>query len=67
MRWKKKPEPKIGDRRIRARFLFWPKTILGETRWLEWAKWEEEYATRLEYWYGFTYQEPYWIENFWMD
>lgn len=42
MRWK---EPQFGQptkKRIRKGFLFMPRTIDGETRWLEWAKWWQE-------------------------
>lgn len=37
MRWKKKivPHPKVGDLRGVDVFLWFPKTIDGETRWLE--------------------------------
>lgn len=40
MRWRK---PEITNREI-TRFLLWPKTIDGETRWLEVACWAEHYA-----------------------
>lgn len=35
--------PKDGARRRRGAFLFLPKQIAGETRWLEFAKWIEVY------------------------
>ena len=35
--------PKEGDTRVRSGFLFFPKIINGEERWLEWARWEEEW------------------------
>jgi hypothetical protein len=38
MRWKKKKAPDYGDRRIISEFLFFPKTLDGETRWLEFAE-----------------------------
>ncbi len=43
MRWKSKtnPTPKLGDYRMQKGFLLFPKTICGETRWLEFAEWEE--------------------------
>jgi len=47
MMWTKKlPEtkPSVGDTRDVRKFLFWPKTIGRETRWLEWAIWTEEYT-----------------------
>ena len=31
----------VGTTRIRSGFLFLPKRIYGELRWLEFAKWEE--------------------------
>lgn len=45
MRIEHKPEapwPPAGDGRIESRYLWWPKRIGDETRWLEWATWEEE-------------------------
>ena len=46
MRWPEKRSPKDGDRRHRRGFLFWPKCIAHEWRWLEWAEWTEEYWHR---------------------
>jgi len=42
MRWVKH-KPRLGDRRTRRRFLWLPKTIMGEVRWLEVGRWVEEY------------------------
>lgn len=39
---KKHPEP--NDIRVRKRFLLFPKTIGYETRWFEYASWEERYT-----------------------
>ena len=36
MRWRDEPAPKWGDWRERSEFLLLPRTIGGETRWLEW-------------------------------
>lgn len=44
MRWTSQG-PEVGNTRTKFRFLFLPKTIGGETRWLEWAKWTEEFRT----------------------
>lgn len=33
----------IGSRRIRRKFIF-RKTVNGETRWLQIARWEEEFV-----------------------
>jgi hypothetical protein len=42
MRWKPKPEHKAGDMRIKSGFLFFPKCLQGEWRWLEDASWGQE-------------------------
>jgi len=47
-----------GDKRIKKRFLIFPKTILGETRWWEFAQWEQELIVD---------RETFWIDNFWID
>lgn len=38
MKWSKKSFPKEGSERIVDKFLIFPVTISGETRWLEKAK-----------------------------
>jgi hypothetical protein len=45
MRWQQK-KWKEGDTWYYNRkvFLFFPKTIGEETRWLEWAEWQEVWA-----------------------
>jgi hypothetical protein len=48
MRWTQKPFPQKGETRIVKKFLFFPKKIGKETRWLEFASWVEEYV----YMYG---------------
>lgn len=68
MQWKKKQPPKLGDRRTKRRFLFFPKTILDITRWLEWAEWQEELIHKTMYnSFGNKYFKLIWIENFWTD
>lgn len=52
MRW---AATKNGDKRARTRFLFFPKAINHVVRWLEFAKWEEEYM------YGWTAKRWLWI------
>ncbi len=37
------PRPKIGDKRNVRGFLWWPKFIDGEVRWLESSGWVEVY------------------------
>ena len=43
MRFSRKRPPNYKDERKVRRFLFWPKTIDYETRWLEFATWHEFY------------------------
>lgn len=59
MRWRKKlkPFPKNGDTREVTKFLWFPKTIDNETRWLERTTWIQEYVVTT----GWD------IPNFWMD
>jgi hypothetical protein len=42
LRWSFK-KPRVGEKRIIKKFLFLPKTIKGETRWLEWVTIEQQY------------------------
>ena len=50
MRFKKQQKThKEGDIRIKKLFLWWPVTIKGETRWLEWALIKQEYVMTYEY------------------
>lgn len=44
MRWITSRYPRCGDYRVRQGFLWFPKTIGIETRWLERAKWKEQYV-----------------------
>ena len=71
MRWKDKPISKVGDKKIVTKFLWFPKKINRETRWLEKATWEEEYQQICE-----SEEECYsclcsclckWIETKWIN
>lgn len=42
MKW---ANPQHGDTRVRKGFLWFPRTIGRETRWLEKAVWEEHFWT----------------------
>lgn len=45
MRWKAQqaePEHKVGDTRIKTGFLFFPKCLNDEWRWLEKSSWEQK-------------------------
>ena len=55
MRWRDEPAPKWGDWREREAFLILPRTIGGETRWLEWGEWEQRYS------------QPYDGDSDWVD
>lgn len=45
MRWHRIfKRPAIGEKRIKRRFLFFPKRIECLTRWLEFAEWEDEFT-----------------------
>lgn len=44
MRWFQEQKLTAGTRRNNRGFLFLPKTIKGETRWLEKATWEEAWV-----------------------
>lgn len=56
MRFKKKVE---GKTRIKSRFLFFPKEIRGDMRWLEYASWEDELHVIQTY--------SYWWPVRWID
>lgn len=38
-------QPENGATRINGGWCIFPKTIGGETRWMEWATWDEEYKS----------------------
>lgn len=75
-KWYKKEKLKIGDTRVISKFLFWPKTIGGETRWMENVSIEQE-----TYYYSHTtkganrfrpfHNDPStnykWQDNCWLD
>lgn len=45
-----KTKPKGGDTRIKSGFLWFPKIIQNEIRWLEYATWHETYYQSVPYW-----------------
>lgn len=53
MRFTHKPRPKTFDARHFRRFLWFPKTIGQETRWLEVAEWTEFYCGGM--WHNWTW------------
>lgn len=60
MRGKFAPEPKEGTDRARKEFLFFPKCIRREWRWLETAAWKESYR------WTFLIKSP-WCPIVWID
>ena len=44
--------PKTGDTRVRKGFLFFPRIIEHEMRWLEYAEWVEEWSGYLQFGLG---------------
>ena len=66
MRWKQKQKqkfcPVIGTKRIIKKFLIMPRTIDLETRWLETALVEQEYA-RFSIYSRFNNNKHFWGTN----
>lgn len=58
MRWSSKPKPEIGDCRVKVAFLWLPKKINNEWRWMEWAAWEEQYD---------EYKGSWWLATRWLE
>lgn len=56
MRWKQAQE---RDARIRSGFLFFPKCIDGEWRWLERARWKQIFVA--------SYTDCGWVNLSWID
>lgn len=53
-------EPKLGDLRCRCEFLWLPRLIDSEWRWLEMAIWEEVFYYP---WSKLTNSERFWYHN----
>jgi hypothetical protein len=53
MRWNEK---KVGETRVKTRFLVIPKKINGKWRWLEVATWHDEYD-------GYRWESCGWIDE----
>lgn len=52
MKVRLREKPQDGEKRVKRRFLIFPKTINRDFRWLEVATWEEQYGIR-EYFWGY--------------
>ncbi len=59
MRWKT-INPKNGDTRRIKLFLLFPKTIKGETRWLEVAKYKQSFHYYMD---GSDWEDECWIDE----
>lgn len=59
MRWVE-PTLEIGAVRECARFLWFPMTIDKETRWLEYARWQEQVMKRVVY---LNFIPTYWLPD----
>lgn len=46
MKWK---DIKLGDKRIKKRWAWFPVYIYGETRWMEYVETEQEYREAYDY------------------
>lgn len=50
MRWRHNDfQPQLGDERVRWAWLWLPKRICGETRWMERACWREKYVEGIDF------------------
>lgn len=58
MRWQERMI-EIGKLYKKEGFLWFPKCIDGDCRWLEYAKWEGEYVA--------SFFEVYWTNTRWID
>lgn len=69
MRYKHKTSQKwaLGAKRTRSGFLFFPKTIENETRWLERAVWEQLAVHKHVQSNGSTYHYGRWIDVGWLS
>jgi hypothetical protein len=65
MRWSDPKTPKLRDFRERTGFLWWPKRINGETRWLERAQWTQRYQQYYGAYGDSRYQR--WEDYYWED
>ncbi len=67
MRWKEYAEL---DHRIVRRFLLFPKNLDGETRWLEWATFEqvleEEYIGEWGEGVMWVWKDKHWVDEEWI-
>ena len=63
MRWKAKPQMEAGARRILTKFLWLPRHIDGETRWLERASINQTW----ECWGAYDWSFAGWVDQSFSD
>ena len=61
MRWKIKQKPKLGDKRIKKRFAWYPISVGKEIRWLEFVTIDYRYSSAL------SGVEGKWVATFFED
>ncbi len=54
-----------GESHICSKFLFFPKQINGEVRWLEYVKWKQTFHTNKLSDYTPKYSYSYWRDDKW--
>lgn len=59
MKWYDPKPPRIGDQRVVTKFLWFPKNINGENRWLERASWVESWVRMMD--------NSWWEPKRWVD
>jgi hypothetical protein len=65
MRWTHPTPPKKGDTRTVTAFLWWPKRVGQETRWLETATWQETWSLVEHRFQGLPFYERKWVALVW--
>ena len=58
MKWGAAPEIEWNKTRIVTRWLLFPRTMEGETRWLGWASWKQVWVSKGPF--------SHWADFFWI-
>lgn len=61
MRWGTKPAKHVGDKKVVKKFLFLPKKIENEWRWLERAEILQAFLFN-DYWREFKWKDIEWVD-----
>ena len=65
MRWTDPEPPKLGEYRECSGFLWFPRCIDNETRWLEFAAWKQKYVEKHPNQTGATFKYCKWEDFCW--